>query len=139
VLRRCDPGACGEPRAGPPPTIELPWVPAAATALDDISPGTWAWGLTSVDRGMRLLIEVSKRVLAYAGPAGDDAFREHRTKVRELRASLYWELDQLTLLLGYFLETAQQGPSTSLTETAALEHAVRCTARRSASSRATCC
>jgi patatin-related protein len=124
VFPRSDPGACGEPRTDPLPTIELPWVPAAVTALDDISPGSWAWGLTSVDRGMRLLIEVAKRVLAYAGPTGDDAFREHRTKARELRASLYWELDQLTLLLGYFLETAQQSRSTSLTETAALAHAV---------------
>ena len=102
------PGACGEPRTEAPPTIELPWVPATVTALDDVSPGSWAWGLTSVDRGIRLLIEVAKRVLAYAGPAGDEAFtRAPHEGVRELRASLYWELDQLTLLLGYFLETAQ--------------------------------
>ncbi len=125
-IPRFDVGACHEPRLGGP--IQLPWVPAAKTALKVDPAAGWAWGLTSVDRGIRLLIEVARRVLDYAGPGpdGDESFIEHRKAVRELRESLYADLNQLTLLLGTFLEAARdRSEGLADHETAALAEAVK--------------
>jgi hypothetical protein len=124
TLPRYDPGACHEPGIGEP--IQLPWVPATKAALDDVSPDTWAWGLTSVDRGIRLLIELARRVLAYAGPTGGERFMQQRAAVRELRESLYIDLNQLTLLLGTFLEASHtRAERLGERETAALAETVK--------------